>query len=151
MKTAAVSDRGRKDRYGRKQIAPPYRDLEREWYARLAETGFEDIEVYDNVNNTYLRGHHLEARKRMVRGTQTGTAEEMRLAEEWLDIDAWKTRTERWLWAARVKAGWDYLELADRWPAAVSRAQAIRARFVTRTRHMLEHFTSRLNGNSEDP
>jgi hypothetical protein len=75
----------------------------------------------------------------------------MRLAEEWLDIDAWKTRTERWLWAARVKAGWDYLELADRWPAAVSRAQAIRARFVTRTRHMLEHFTSRLNGNSEDP
>lgn len=143
-KQQAKPARLRLDRHGRKPIAEPSRALEREWYAKLKATGFDDIEVYDNNSNTYLRGHHLEARKRVVRGTETGTAERMRLAEEWLELEAWPTRTERWLWSAWSKGGWDYLELAARWPRAVSTAQTIRAHFTTRLARMWAFFKERL-------
>lgn len=137
-------------RFGRKKIAQSLEALEAEWYRKLADTGFQDIEVYNDPSNTYLRGHHIEARKRQIRGTEGGVAEYMRLAEELLEIDPWKTRTERWTFAAWCKGGWDYRELACRWPAVTKTAATLRVHFKARMKKGLALFTSRLDEGNAD-
>lgn len=132
-------------RYGRRRIVQEYADLEREWYARLADMGFEDIEVYDKNHNTFLRNHYMEVRKKVVRGVLSGSAELMRLAEEWLDVERWPTRNERWRWAAMAKGGWSIDELAARWPVMELAASGLRSRIKRRVERMREYFEQRVN------
>lgn len=101
-------------RFSRNQIAAEYRDLEREWYARLRASGFVDIEPYDNPMNTHLIGHWHQTMQAAKRGVYTGAAELFRLLHEWLDETRYPTRPDRWFLMARGE-GYDWNELADRW------------------------------------
>lgn len=131
-------------RFGRRPIDPKHAATEREWYKKLADSGFEDIEVYGADHNTYLRQHYLEVRNKVIRGVETGTAELMRMAEEWLDIERWKTRTERWTWAAWCKSGWTIDEIAARWPSMDVAASGLRSRFERRVVRMRGSFATRV-------
>lgn len=128
-----------KDRYGVPYITDPKLvALKNEWYAKLERTGFVDIEPWKNLTkNSYLKDHHIETYKRALRGIQTGKAELFRLAYQWLDVARWRTRTERWAFAAWV-AGWDFREVAARF--AVGKHGAFAGRVRTQVRHMLAHF-----------
>lgn len=137
-------------RFGRRNIAPQYAALEAEWYDRLKATGFDDIEVYGDPHNTYLRGHHLEMREVQVHGAQFGTAEYMRLGEELLDLAVWRTRNERWMFAAWVKQGWDCKELATRWPGMRMSASGLNANFTRHMRAALPEFAARID-DPDDP
>jgi hypothetical protein len=137
-------------RYGRRKIASQYAALEAEWYDRLKATGFNDIEVYGDPHNTYLREHHVEMKKVQVRGTLGGNAEYMRLGEELLDLEVWRTRNERWMFAAWVKAGWDCKELATRWPGERASASTLNANFSKRMRAAVALFAARID-EPDDP
>lgn len=137
-------------RFGRRQIATKYQALEREWYGRLKATGFTDIEVYGDPHNTYLRGHHVEMKKLQVRGALCGAAEYMRLGEELLDLAVWRTRNERWMFAAWCKEGWDCKELSARWPGRRLSASALNANFSKRMQAALSMFAARID-DPDDP
>lgn len=137
-------------RFGRRKIATMYQALEAEWYGRLKAAGFEDIEVYGDPHNTYLRGHHVEMRNVQVRGALYGSAEYMRLGEELLDLAVWRTRNERWMFAAWVKEGWDCKELARRWPGQRRSASALNANFSKRMRAAVSMFAARID-ETDDP
>lgn len=137
------------DRYGRPFTDDPkVAALQAEWYRRLADTGFVDIEPPpDNIKrNSYLRDHWIETKKRVVRGVETGKAELFRLAFAWLDVPVWKTRTERWAFAAWT-SGFDFREIAARWPSLGGHG-AFASRVRTQTKHFLAYFRAE---NVEEP
>lgn len=127
------------DRYGIPYITDPkLLALKHHWYSKLEDTGFVDIEPWKNLTkNSYLKDHHIETYKRAKRGIQTGKAELFRLAYQWLDLTMWRTRTERWAFAAWV-SGWDFREVAARFP--VGKHGAFAGRVRTQIKHMLAHF-----------
>lgn len=127
------------DRYGVPYIAnPELVALKNHWYSKLESTGFVDIEPWKNLTkNSYLKDHHIETYKRALRGIQTGKAELFRLAYQWLDLTAWRTRTERWAFAAWA-SGWDFREVAARFE--VGKHGAFAGRVRTQIKHMLTHF-----------
>ena len=102
-------------RFSRDLIAHEYRDLEREWYARLKASGFDDIEPHDNPMNTRLIGHWYTSMQYCKRGVETGAAELFRLLDEWLDTTRYRTRADRWFLMARGE-GYDWHELENRLP-----------------------------------
>jgi hypothetical protein len=132
-------------RFGRRKISTLHAALEAEWYGRLKATGFNDIETYGDPHNTYLSGHHLEMRHIQMQGALTASAEYMRLGEELLDLEVWRTRNERWMFAAWVKEGWDCRELSTRWPGRQMSASGINTNFTKRMRSALPAFAARID------
>jgi hypothetical protein len=96
-------------------VSREYLALEKIWYKKLKDTGFQDIEPPTDrlAVNSYLDGHYLEARKRLLRGTETGKSEVFRLAERWVQEEKFRSRADRiafLLWSR----GWDLTEVFAR-------------------------------------
>lgn len=127
------------DRYGRDKIAPKYAALEAEWYQKLADSGFVDIEPYGTPLDTYLRDHHIESTKRMVRGVETGKAEYFRLLYEWLDIGHHRSRAERWALSALCE-GFDCREITARFNIDMGTSGALAKRLANRGERAMKHF-----------
>jgi hypothetical protein len=129
-------------RFAREKIATKYAALEREWYRKLQESGFVDIEPYDNPMNTRLVGHWHSTMQQTKRGVLSGGAEMYRLLYEWIDKTRFANRTDRWILAARCE-GFDWAEIAERF-AHVTRAQDAKIRCNRHIRAMLrEHGLAR--------
>lgn len=109
-------------RFAREKIAGQYADLEREWYQRLADTGFVDIEPFDNPMNTRLISHWHTTMQVCKRGVSTGAAEMYRLLYEWIDRARYRTRGDRWLLAAWCE-GFDWVEMVQRFGFDTDRAK----------------------------
>lgn len=110
-------------RFAREKIARQHAALEREWYAKLEDTGFVDIEPYDNAMNTRLIGHWHTTMQQTKRGVLSGGAEMYRLLYEWLDRTRFANRMDRWLLAARCD-GFDWNEMAERFAHVGSAGEA---------------------------
>lgn len=123
-------------RFARDKIAAKYADLEREWYAKLAATGFVDIEPYDNPMNTRMVSHWHTTMQQCKRGVETGSAEFHRLLYEWLDETRYRVRGDRFLLAARAE-GFDWNELADRFGFDTA---GVRKRVLKQSRAMLKSY-----------
>ncbi len=128
-------------RFGRNKIAAPYRALEAHWYGLLRESGFDDIEVYDNPMNTRLVQHWHSTMHAATRGVDTGGAEFFRLLYEWIDETRYHSRSERFLLAARC-AGFDWVELGDRFGCV---PPAVRLKLLAQCRAMLRSYSLRKN------
>lgn len=116
-----------------------FQKLQGEWYAKLKETGFRDIEPSERLGkNSFMADHWIETKKRVWRGVETGKAELFRLATQWIDKPIWRTRTERWAWAAWT-TGWDFHEITARFPSLGSPG-ALAGRVRTQVGRMLKWF-----------
>lgn len=131
----------RRDRFGRAmEPSEAFAKLQTEWYDKLEASGFEDIEPRPErlQINSYLRDHWIETKKRVERGVETGKAELFRLAYRWMDIPVWRSRHERWGWAAWT-SGWDFREITARFPSLGSHG-AFAGRARTQINRFLKHF-----------
>lgn len=124
-------------RFAREKIAREHRELEREWYAKLKASGFDDIEPYDNAMNTRMIGHWHTTMQYVKRGVFSGNAEKFRLFFEWLDVTRYRHgRKERWLCAGYCE-GFDWAELVDRFGVDVTDAKL---RVQKQLRHCLKTY-----------
>ncbi|HXJ76107.1 MAG TPA: hypothetical protein VNM37_24840 [Candidatus Dormibacteraeota bacterium] len=120
-------------RFSRDKIATPHAALEAEWYARLRDSGFDDIEPYNNPMNTRLVQHWHSTMQATKKGVWTGGAEMFRLLYEWLDETRYRVRGDRFLLAARCE-GFDWTELQQRFGVDVRK---VRLKCLKQARHML--------------
>jgi hypothetical protein len=97
---------------GRGQFATAeLRALERDWYEKLAATGFDDIETMPwNDHNTFLYHHSIVASRTFAAAERSGGTELGRLIFEYADARRWRYRWQRQLWAA-IGLGWHATEL----------------------------------------
>ncbi len=76
--------------------------LQREWYGKLKDDGFDDIERGDGTLTDHdpffpeMQAHRKEQRR--LRG-QEDDVEFFRLMEQWINVYRWYTRRERWFWS----------------------------------------------------
>lgn len=134
----------RRDRYGRDKMSPELAALTRVWYAKLKETGFHDIEPHPDrlAVNSYLDGHHIEARKRAMRGATTGKSELFRLADRWVHDEQWRTRAERTAWVLWSR-GYDLTEVYER-VARLGKKATFLWRHAQRVKAMNEFYKAEL-------
>lgn len=69
------------------------RAAQREWYAKLADSGFEDIE--HSEDSPFIKDHHLRVNKRVRRGWSTGGEALFQAVTEYLLVAIPSTRRER--------------------------------------------------------
>jgi len=121
--------------------------LQAEWYGRLKESGFDDIEVHENEDNHFLS---RSANERWATGLIDGTAELFRLAEMWLHVGQWPTRRDRIFFAQWA----DGLSLRSIHANGTTIPEgALRTLNLHHSRHvesMIEYYRARVGDESEE-
>lgn len=93
--------------------SPAFRALQAQWYSRLRETGFVDIERPGEYADDKILDHWLDSAEAARRGARTGAAEWHRLAYEWTDLAVWESRSGRLVWVLLCD-GWSQQEIIQR-------------------------------------
>jgi hypothetical protein len=121
-------------RFARDKIKSTHAALEAEWYGKLRDSGFVDIEPYANPMNTRLVQHWHSTMQATKKGVYTGSAELFRLLYEWLDETRYRVRGDRFLLAARCE-GFDWNEIQERYGVDTRNC---RLKCLKQTRNMLK-------------
>lgn len=89
-----------------------FRRLQREWYAKLADSGFVDIERHNlHADNPYMRQHKHEVQVTLERGMLVGRQEYFRRAGHWSWDRTFLNRKEAHIWRLHAN-GLSYREVA---------------------------------------
>lgn len=84
-----------------------FQALQKVWYGKLKEDGFQDIEL-DPTDSAFRPSSNYQALERMyevrrhMAGVAAGAEAFFHMAEQWLDRARWVTRAERWGWVEWV-------------------------------------------------
>lgn len=97
-----------------------FKKLQSEWYAKLKETGFSDIEF--NENSPYVKDNHLRIRRRVKRGWRTGQQALFEAATDYMSGATASRRSER-IHVALFVAGVPAAKIAARLGATLRAVQ----------------------------
>lgn len=95
---------------GKAYEKPDFVHLQTEWYKKLADSGFHDIEYRNKDSGSqddgFLKSGWVETLRRVVNGQLKGGEEYYRLAGWWLYDYPWASRRLRLAWVLTSRDGW---------------------------------------------